>query len=66
MSIQDFKNQEVQIYRLGVRKCGTDSESIMKIRGDSLAYIGGVFVLTGYWDEEQNTFTLRLRKEKDG
>lgn len=66
MSIQDFKNQEVQIYRLGVRKCGTDSESIMKIRGDSLAYIGGVFVLTGYWDEKQNTFTLRLRKEKDG
>ena len=56
----------MQIYRLGVRKCGTDSESIMKIRGDSLAYIGGVFVLTGYWDEEQNTFTLRLRKEKDG
>lgn len=63
LDISDFKNCELQIYRLGVREKGTDCESVIDCRNDRSVYVGGMFFLTGYWDEGQDIFTFRLYEE---
>lgn len=66
MTLDNFRNQERVFYRIGVRKLGTDSQSMLDLRDDKKIYVGGVFVLTGFWDEPSDTFTFRLYAIEEG
>ena len=66
MSLEEFQNQEKEIYCIGVRELGTDSQSMLDLRDDKKVYAGGVFVLTGFWDEPSDTFTFRLYATEEG
>lgn len=66
MTLDNFRNQERVFYRIGVRELGTDSQSMLDLHDDKEIYVGGVFVLTGFWDEPSDTFTFRLYAIEEG
>ena len=62
MSLDNFVNQERVVARVGVREFGTDFGHVIDFYDED--YVGGIFILTGFYDENADEFTFRLYKKE--